>query len=355
MYQTKMSQQQNKHYKSIREYSVELGLRTHRPSAFSPSYVPVKDSSLISLSSNHLTGGLSTCSNTPQCGELGDWWDLPSSSSVNYEQKIKTVRVSYSADEIYGRAQATQPAAAVAERRDTNYYAEQRGNSDNDTYSGAKYQSQQEEIISGNEKQHGQRRFANLKTRLADRSSNANKYTYQGDISTPSSNFVENGHHNNFLSFQHQTEHNNGITSSEHSSHLPPRHAWESASKPNLDLDGITFRTFEEAMKMYPSDDESSENSYIDEPSLMSKSELTNERRAYLLNKPTIEKKSPKSSSNNVYPDIPPPEYEPPAVPLAKKVSILKHDINYSKCQCYFLRSNYFLCITSAVNEATKR
>ena len=106
-----MRKSSNKHIgpqiDNFREYSVELGLRTHRPSGFTHSFLPAagNTSEAVKYSATHTDGSLSTCSNTPQCGELGDWWDLPSSSSAaNYEQRTKTVRVSYSLDEIYGKA-----------------------------------------------------------------------------------------------------------------------------------------------------------------------------------------------------------------------------------------------------------
>lgn len=100
----------------LREYSIELGLRTHRPSAITSSLlqsnVLEKSKSYVGLTRLQKNGQmintecLSQCSNVPQYGDV-TWWDLPVSASADYEQKTKNVRISYSVDQIYGKAKLT--------------------------------------------------------------------------------------------------------------------------------------------------------------------------------------------------------------------------------------------------------
>lgn len=262
----KSSSRQNPQIDNFREYSVELGLRTHRPSGFSQNFLPANDSSRSShkYPAHQSNGHLSTCSNTPQCGELGDWWDLPSSSSAaNYEQRTKTVRVSYSLDEIYGRAKVPFSEKLTKQSQ----YEKDKGENQITFRLPSPRNlnpSHLENISSYKEGQNHtsrNRRYANLKDRLDDQKH------YQSDFSfdhaaTGSAMFSER-FDNNVTSLPERptTSYTNDFPLAD--SHTPAKHqplnAWDSNNNNKGSvLSGVQFRTFEEAMGMYPSDDEDS-------------------------------------------------------------------------------------------------
>ena len=91
---------------TLRQYSVELGLRTHRPSAVTPTFEPVRSS--ISSISNFST--------SPQHGAENNWWALPRSQTANYEQRNKKVNIAYSRIEIYEKANVSVVAGSKQEK-----------------------------------------------------------------------------------------------------------------------------------------------------------------------------------------------------------------------------------------------
>ena len=302
-----MRKSSNKHIgpqiDNFREYSVELGLRTHRPSGFTHSFLPAagNTSEAVKYSATHTDGSLSTCSNTPQCGELGDWWDLPSSSSAaNYEQRTKTVRVSYSLDEIYGKAKVPLTEGIIKQSK------QERVDKVPEQITSTLPSSELQESAPTNAKKetlpkydksltNKTPKYANLRDRLHNHKLNDfdNASILPVNATNDSRDHSSNGYSYSSVydDVQHPHKHQ-------------PRNAWDVNNNYDRDLSGINFRTFEEAMRMYPSDDEDS-------------SEEANNSKHYQHLKPHLNNVQYHTSDAMrqdiqvmVKPNIPPPSYE---------------------------------------------
>lgn len=199
-------QQQAKN--TLRQYSVELGLRTHRPSALTPDLYLAKTASRSTVS---------TSSMLPQFGDTEDWWKVPSKSRPNYEQKTRPVQISYSAKEIYGKAQLDHPHKNCKQKRSTS--------------------------------------AATNSTKI-DINQNSWKLWSELDEPHPSRQTIQSSATDDFANFNghddRRTSRPTRITAWEPDSSAEAHLPWVPH---DINLEDIKFRTFEEAMRVYPSSD----------------------------------------------------------------------------------------------------
>lgn len=224
------------HLNRIREYSVELGLRTHRPSALTaPKSSPhLQSNSPRRYNNNNYDNSsksqydfydtVSECSNLPQCGDE-DWWKLPAAPTrLSYEQKTKSVRISYSVNEIYGKAQISDTDAG---------HIKQSSPRRKDVYS---------------------ERYKDIKT------SRANTPPRAYAVEHSNNNHIQlNETQSEKFGFRDESKDHSWLQDVDRRSfaHPPNDSTAYFHSPPNHD---IKFRTFEEAMRVYPSDDSDSDS-----------------------------------------------------------------------------------------------
>ena len=286
---------------SLREYSVELGLRTHRPSPITSSssvsfdnnsqlfedqksrhfFSSLEGSSngrkkgLLDLSqhghgtrmSNAFTvDSLSQCSNQPQLGDLRDWWDLPSHSSAapNYQQKTKNVQISYSADEIYGKASLKKPPKS-SEYGNNNKSAKQQSNKHHadpaTTFSKSRASSNSQLVDYYNHEDP----VDTLKSYVDNCAPRNGDLLMQQELSVSngkSSNMSKPLQNSSYDYFQHLERKGTTTDKDELFSYLVNNNNTFSTTHSkydNADQQKVNYRTFEEAMHFYPSDESEDE------------------------------------------------------------------------------------------------
>ncbi|XP_067930635.1 uncharacterized protein [Watersipora subatra] len=224
-----------------REYSVELGLRTHRPSAITSSFEPFTYTQTCDSDGTHLEAQfvrrnnprneslhrdtLSQCSNKPQLGDVNHWWELPPcSSNGSYQQRTKNVRISYSSEEIYGKANISQNKKDETSKR--------LANSKHDRFASENYANTSS---------------SPTLTQDVEPVINEKSTKFRGDRDSSSSR--------NRLSKE---------TSLLHSKHVTKQFIYQQDLSYDNCHSTIKYRTFEEAMNSYPSDESEDSDSSPD-------------------------------------------------------------------------------------------